>query len=249
MTLITIRRRTPRRPSAAAYARNRTIWPAALLAVLAGASAVGAQLVWLRAGGGLPPARCARRAARHRVRWRSCRSSASAAPIALFLALRFARVTDPRLWVPAWTLGAPWLLLTLTWIAPLSALAVVWLVPIPWVWFGWWPLGSRRPAPLHRARWASRGDLRAVLTRPSRGPQSRPAGLPPAEAVILGTLGNDWVSVRTLPTHRELGGVLVVGRPRSGKGLLAITQLLGAWEQRSVVVTDLKGEAHAATAG
>jgi type IV secretion system protein VirD4 len=43
--------------------------------------------------------------------------------------------------------------------------------------------------------------------------------------------------------------MLVVGRPRSGKGLLSITQLLGAWEHPSVVVTDLKGEAHAATAG
>jgi hypothetical protein len=34
--------------------------------------------------------------------------------------------------------------------------------------------------------------------------------------------------VRTLERHRELGGMLIVGRPRSGKGLLAITQLLGA---------------------
>jgi type IV secretion system protein VirD4 len=126
---------------------------------------------------------------------------------------------------------------------------LVWLIPIPWVWLGWWPLGSRRPAALHRARWANRRDLRAVLARPSRRSAERPADLPPAEALILGTLGNDWVAVCTQPTHGELGGVLVVGRPRSGKGLLATTQLLGAWEQRSVVVTDLKGEAHAATAG
>src|SRR2546423_15188632 len=81
-----------------------------------------------------------------------------------------------------------------------------------------------------------------------KAPTSRDT-TPPAEALILGTLGNDWVNVRMQPTHRELGGVLVVGRPRSGKGLLATTQLLGAWEHRSFVVTDLKGEAHAATAG
>jgi type IV secretion system protein VirD4 len=43
--------------------------------------------------------------------------------------------------------------------------------------------------------------------------------------------------------------MLVVGRPRSGKGLLAVTQLLGAWEHHSAVCTDLKGELHAATAG
>jgi hypothetical protein len=55
MTLITIRRRTPRRPTAA-HSSNRPMWAAALMTVLAGASAVGAQLVWLRAGGGLPPA-------------------------------------------------------------------------------------------------------------------------------------------------------------------------------------------------
>ena len=169
--------------------------------------------------------------------------------MALFLALRFARVSDPRLWIPAWALGAPWLLLPVIWVAPLPVLTVVWLIPIPWVWLGWWPLGSRRPPPLHRARWARRSDLRAVLAPSSRKSKDRPAGLPPAEALILGTFGNHWVNVRSQPTHRELGGMLVVGRPRSGKGLLATTQLLGAWEQRSVVVTDLKGEAHAATAG
>jgi Type IV secretory system Conjugative DNA transfer len=247
MTLITIRRRTPRR-LAAATAANRTVWPAVLVVVLAGASAAGARFVWLRAGGGLPPL-VALGALLVPGPLAIVPIVSLAAPLMLILALRFARVSDPRLWVPAWTLGAPWLLLALNWVAPLPPLGIVWLVPIPWVWLGWWPLGSRRPAPLHRARWARRSDLGVVLARPSRRSAERPAGLPPAEAVILGTLGNDWVSVRTLPTHRELGGVLVVGRPRSGKGLLATTQLLGAWEQRSVVVTDLKGEAHAATAG
>jgi len=83
--------------------------------------------------------------------------------------------------------------------------------------------------------------MRALLTPPTRASERRPDGLPPAEALGLGTLGSDWVSVRSQPTHLELGGVLVVGRPRSGKGLLDTTELLGAREQRSVVVTDLKG--------
>jgi hypothetical protein len=146
MTLITIRRRTPRRPTAA-HSSNRPMWAAALMTVLAGASAVGAQLVWLRVGGGLPPA-VALGALLVPGPLAIVPIVSLAAPIVLFLALRFARMTDPRHWVPAWTLGAPWLLLTLTWIAPLSALAIVWLVPIPWVWLGWWPLGSRRP--VHR---------------------------------------------------------------------------------------------------
>jgi len=219
MALITIRRRVRRQP-VGAPASHPTVWPFLLFAVPAVASAVAARLVWLRLGGGLPPA-VALGALFAPGPLAMGPIVSLAAPMALFLALRFARVTDPRVSVAFWTLGAPWLLLTLTWIAPLPGLAIVWLVPIPWVWFGWWPLGSRRPAPLHRARWASRRDLRAVLVRSSRRSAERPAGLPPAEALILGTLGNDWVNVRTQPTHRELGGVL----ERVGHGLQTVSQL------------------------
>ena len=56
---------------------------------------------------------------------------------------------------------------------------------------------------------------------------------------------NQALSVR--PTRRELGNVLVDALTRGGKGLLAISQLL-TWPH-SVVVLDIKGELHEATAG
>jgi len=173
-------------------------------------------------------------------------------PVFLVLGLRFAPFVRRRIWVALWGLGAPWLLPSLGWILSIELLAIVWLAPMLWVWLGWWPLAAQHPAALHRARWATRQDLRALLSRPSRAhveAPTREAGLPPAEALVLGTLGKEWVTVSSLPTHKELGGELVVGRPRSGKGLLGTTQLLGAWEGRSAAVTDLKGEAFAATAG
>src|ERR1700686_3797240 len=46
---------------------------------------------------------------------------------------------------------------------------------------------------------------------------------------------------------RELPHALIVGPPRSGKGLLAVSQLL-TWEG-SAIVNDLKGELFDATAG
>jgi type IV secretion system protein VirD4 len=100
-----------------------------------------------------------------------------------------------------------------------------------------------KPTALHRARWASAPDLRQVRVRPGQN------GSPPTDGLVLGRHSRDWLMVRSLPEQRELGGMLVVGRPRSGKGLLAVTQLLGAWEHHSAVCTDLKGELHAATAG
>ncbi len=53
--------------------------------------------------------------------------------------------------------------------------------------------------------------------------------------------------VRSIPTRRELGNVLIVGPTRSGKGLLATSQLL-TWGG-SVVVNDIKSELFHATAG
>ena len=55
------------------------------------------------------------------------------------------------------------------------------------------------------------------------------------------------LSVRSTPKRRELGNVLVDALTRGGKGLLAISQLL-TWPH-SVVVVDIKGELHEATAG
>ncbi len=250
MALITLQwRRSPRTSAAGRPDLGRATRPAAFVA-LSVASALAAQLVWLRLGGGVSPG-VALGALLSPGPLAPVPLVSLAAPVGLFLALRLARIADRRMWVSIWAIGAPWLLLSLTWALPRQVLALAWLLPLPWVWLGWWPLASQRPPPLHHARWATRRDLRALLARPSRAQDvpHRDAGLPPPEALILGTLGKEWVTVRSLPTHKELGGVLVVGRPRSGKGLLATTQLLGGWEHRSVVVTDLKGEAHAATAG
>jgi len=166
------------------------------------------------------------------------------APVLLVVGLRLARVLGRATWMVLWATLAPWLLLGLTWLVDPPYLVAAWLLPLPCAWHGIWPLASDRPAALHRARWATGRDLRPLLIRPE--PSS---GLPPGEALLLGLHGRDWVAVRSQPTQRELGGVLVVGCPRAGKGLLATSQLLGAWERRSVVVTDLKGELHAATAG
>lgn len=251
MSLITIRRRPPAPPTPAVGAAPKSLPLAGIAAVLVAVSnAAAARFVWQRVGGGLPPT-IALGELLQPGPLAIVPLVSLAAPILLFVALRFARLADHRVWLASWALGAPWLLLSLIWALPLQVLTLGWLVPMLWVWLGWWPLGSRRPVPLHRAHWASRQELRALLARPSKTDKAsgRSAGLPPADALVLGTLGSDWVTVRSLPTHKELGGVLVVGRPRSGKGLLATTQLLGAWEHRSVVVTDLKGEAHAATAG
>src|SRR4030095_15613146 len=67
-------------------------------------------------------------------------------------------------------------------------------------------------------------------------------------ALLLGTthLGGIY---RVTPTRkrRELGNMMVVAPPRSGKSRLAISQLL-TWPH-SVVVVDIKGELYQNTAG
>lgn len=89
---------------------------------------------------------------------------------------------------------------------------------------------------LHRARLASTFELRHLL---------QPAPTP--DGLLLGTTHRHVVTVRAQPTRRELGNLLIVGPTRSGKGLLAVSQLL-SW-QHSVVVNDIKGELFTATAG
>src|SRR5438045_8985914 len=56
-----------------------------------------------------------------------------------------------------------------------------------------------------------------------------------------------FVAVRPTTKRREIGNTLIVGPTRSGKGLLAISQLL-SWKH-SVIVNDIKGELFQATAG
>src|SRR5437660_3763537 len=56
-----------------------------------------------------------------------------------------------------------------------------------------------------------------------------------------------FVVWRPTQNRREIGNTLIVGPTRSGKGLLATSQLL-SWKH-SVVVNDIKGELFTQTAG
>jgi type IV secretion system protein VirD4 len=94
---------------------------------------------------------------------------------------------------------------------------------------------------LHRARFAKHNELRELLS-----------STPCPDSVLLGTnrqflFFKRYAAVRPTSTRREIGNTLIVGPTRSGKGLLAISQLL-SWKH-SVIVNDIKGELFAATAG
>src|SRR5438105_4354962 len=94
---------------------------------------------------------------------------------------------------------------------------------------------------IHRARFARVGELNELFTR-----------MPHPESVLLGTkrvllFFKRYVSVRPTTQRREIGNILIVGPTRSGKGLLATSQLL-SWKH-SVIVNDMKGELFQATAG
>jgi len=94
---------------------------------------------------------------------------------------------------------------------------------------------------IHRARFAQFYELRGLLSR-----------TPCPDGVLLG-LRRDFlffkrfVVVRPTKKRREIGNTLIVGPTRSGKGLLAVSQLL-SWKH-SVIVNDIKGELFHATAG
>ncbi len=98
-----------------------------------------------------------------------------------------------------------------------------------------------KPLALHRARFAKHPELRDLLSP-----------TPSADGVLLGTkrhllVFKRFLVVRPTKTRREIGNTLVVGPTRSGKGLLATSQLL-SW-QHSVIVNDIKGELFLQTAG
>src|SRR5438270_4837520 len=94
---------------------------------------------------------------------------------------------------------------------------------------------------LHRARFAKFYELRSLLSRtPNQG------------SVLLGTkrlflFFKRFLAVRPTKHRREIGNTLLVGPTRSGKGLLAISQLL-SWKH-SCLVNDINGELFQATAG
>src|SRR5205085_12161351 len=94
---------------------------------------------------------------------------------------------------------------------------------------------------IHRARFAKRHELKELMHK-----------APCSDGVLLGTrkdilLFTRYVNVRPTKSRREIGNTLIVGPTRSGKGLLAVSQLL-SW-QHSVIVNDIKGELFQATAG
>ena len=106
-----------------------------------------------------------------------------------------------------------------------------------WKWllllFGW----SRKPAGLHTARFATNQEVASLTTKTL-----------PEQGLLLGTnRQHQLLAVQPTPTRKELGNLLIVGPTRSGKGLLAISQLL-SW-RHSVIVNDIKGELFSATAG
>src|SRR5258708_7424783 len=93
---------------------------------------------------------------------------------------------------------------------------------------------------LHRARFAHTSEVWPLLSS-----SFVPNG------VLLGTrrflLSRHLVTVRQTRQRPELGNLLIVAPTRSGKGLLAVSQLL-TWHH-SVIVNDIKGELYNQTAG
>src|SRR5260221_1750273 len=93
---------------------------------------------------------------------------------------------------------------------------------------------------LHRARFARTHELWPLFSS-SFVPDS----------VLLGTrrwlLSKPLVTVRKTKQRPEIGNLLIVAPTRSGKGLLAVSQLL-TWHH-SVIVNDIKGDLFIQTAG
>src|SRR6266852_953289 len=93
---------------------------------------------------------------------------------------------------------------------------------------------------LHRARFAHIDEVWLLLSASF-----------PLDSVLLGTrrflLGKPLVTVRQTKQRPELGNLLIVAPTRSGKGLLAVSQLL-TWHH-SVIVNDIKGDLFTQTAG
>src|SRR6266566_4504494 len=93
---------------------------------------------------------------------------------------------------------------------------------------------------LHRARFAHASEVWPLLSS-SFAP----------DGVLLGTrrflLFTRLVTVRQTKHRPELGNLLIVAPTRSGKGLLAVSQLL-TWHH-SVIVNDVKGDLFTQTAG
>src|SRR5205085_7453509 len=93
---------------------------------------------------------------------------------------------------------------------------------------------------LHRARFAHLEEVWPLLSPTF-----------PPDGVLLGTrrflLSKRLATVRKTSQRPELGNLLIVAPTRSGKGLLAVSQLL-TWHH-SVIINDMKGDLFTQTAG
>jgi type IV secretion system protein VirD4 len=92
---------------------------------------------------------------------------------------------------------------------------------------------------LHHARFALPHELKSLLTHTFN-----------QTSLLIGIshLGGIY-RVKPTKDRQELGHALIVAPTRGGKSLLAMSQLLGGWEDGSVIVNDIKGELFRKTAG
>src|SRR3954469_5359265 len=90
---------------------------------------------------------------------------------------------------------------------------------------------------LHPERFAKNSEVDEILSSQLDG-----------EHLLLGIGDYGHVfRVRSTTDRKELGNMLIVGRTRCGKGLLANSQIL-TWPG-SIIVNDIKGELYQQTAG
>jgi hypothetical protein len=92
---------------------------------------------------------------------------------------------------------------------------------------------------LHHARFARPHELQSLTTNTLD-----------EQALLLGRthLGGIY-RVRASRERRELGHCLVVAPPRSGKSVLAVSQILSWPASASLIIVDMKGELYDSTAG
>jgi hypothetical protein len=147
-------------------------------------------------------------------------------------------------WLLVWPTIVPWslagvgvLLLPIPYSA--QTIVILWALVGIWAYFRFWPfLDVPPPDPnLHKAAFASKKEAASLNT----------ASLPPVALLMAMEGSSRFLSVQPTKKRRELGNLLIVGPTRSGKGLLATSQLL-SWPH-SVVVNDIKGELFEQTAG
>jgi type IV secretion system protein VirD4 len=122
-------------------------------------------------------------------------------------------------------------------IAAIGRLVIRMLSAIGWGMVTLWQFCTRRSHGLHTAHFASGKDTHTLTTH----------AIPDNGFLVGVTSQKKILAVTPTPKRRELGNTLVVGPTRSGKGLLAVSQLL-RWKH-SAIINDIKGDLFTATAG